>query len=131
MTDYQLHVIDCITRFNRLHICRQVGTGLPTALAEAMRQINFDWWLIAPTRACLDFNYPDLSDNVTTFNVARWASEIMTGQMLIPRGLILDGLTPRLPIDNGILALVRRTKQVYGEAMKIVTVGPAVTLGHI
>ena len=130
MTDYQLHVIDCIERFNRLHICGQEGTGLTTALTEAMRRIDFDWWLVAP-RAYFAYNYTNLPDNVTTFNMAQWASEIMTGQRLLPRGLILDGLTPRLPIDTGILALVRRTKQVYGENMKIVTVGPAITLGHI
>ena len=129
MTYYQLHVIDCIERFNRLHIRSEAGTGLTTALAEAMRRINFDWWLIAP-RVYLARNYPNLSDNVTVFNTAQWVREIMTGQMFMPRGLILDGLTPRLPIDAGIIALVDRTKQVYGENMKIVTVGPAITLGH-
>ena len=130
MTDYQLHVVDCITRFNRLHIRSQAGTGLPAALTEAMRRTNFDWWFVAPTRAYLARQYTDLSDNVTTFNMVQWASEIITGQMLIPRGLILDGLTPHLPIGAGIIALVHWMKQVYGEDMKIVTVGPAITLGH-
>lgn len=131
MTDYQLHVIDCITRFNRVHILGQVGTGLPLALAEAMRRINFDWWVVAPTM-CRDSNYATLPDNATTFNPAQLAAEIKTGQMLMPRALVIDGLLPRLPVgDNILTALVRGMKQVYGEDMKIVTVGPTVTLGHI
>ena len=130
MTDYQLHVIGCIERFNRLHIRSQAGTGLSFALTEAMRRINFDWWLVAP-RSYLAHQYTDLPDNVTTFNPIQLAIEINTGQMLMPRGLILDELPLRMPIGADILALVDRTKQVYGENMKIVTVGPAITLGHI
>jgi hypothetical protein len=131
MTDYQLHVIGCIERFNRLHIRGEAGTGLPIALTEAMRRTNFDWWLVAPAM-CLSSNYTTLPDNVTTFNPAQLVFEIGTGQMLMPRGLIIDGLLPRLPVgDNILTALVRGMKQVYGKnEMKIVTVGPTITLGH-
>jgi hypothetical protein len=53
--------------------------------------------------------------------------------MLMPRGLILDGLLPRSPIGaNIITALVDGMRQMYGKnEMKIVTVGPTVTLGLI
>lgn len=126
MTNYQLHVIDCIERFNCLHIRSEAGTGLSFALTEAMRRINFDWWLVAP-RAYLAHQYTNLSDNVTTFSPTQLAREIKTGHMLMPRGLILD----ELPLSATILALVDRMKQVYGKNMKIVTVGPNITVGHI
>ena len=130
MTDYQLHVIDCIERFNRLHICNMVGTGLPVALAEAMRRTNFDWWFVAP-KSYLAYAHTCLPDNVTPFTLTQWMYEVEVGQMLMPCGLVLVDLTPRLPVHPTILTLVDKVRQVYGENMKLVTVGPAITLGHI
>jgi len=127
MTDYQLHVIACIKRFNRLHICPQFGAGIDLAVTEALRRVKFDWWVAAP-RNYLQYNYTDLPDNATTFTSTELASEITSGSSFLPRGLILNNL----PISANILTLVDGMKQVYGKnETKIVTIGPTILLGDI
>lgn len=120
MTHYQLHVVRCIVQFNRVHILRQLGTGVCDAIVEATRQLPFDWWVVASRPNA--FNYRHTPDNVRVMTPTQCAA-LLSDATLAPRGLVLDDISqPRRLGRHVIYDSIDFVSTVYAKSdCKIVT----------
>jgi len=123
MSDYLQHVVNCIEQFHRVRIKRQTGTCLHRALLAAARNMDFDWWFVAPRSSLSIYQLERASNNITFFSPIEAWSEIKNGNMLAPRGLVLEAPFHRIKGMDLEIALPAFIRGVYAKAeSRIVTV---------
>jgi len=118
MTRYQLHVVRCIVQFNRVHILRQLGTGVCDAIVEAARQLPFDWWIVSSA----PYVYKHTPEYVRVMTPTQCAS-LLSGDTFAPRGLVLDNISqPRRLGRHVINDSIAFVSTAYGKSdCKIIT----------